>query len=581
MSIAALLACVAFQSGATIGAQCVDCHAEIVTAYRATGMARALGPISAGELTALAPVVAADGAGAWHLGEGEQGPRIRWSPATAGAIGTVDRPLVFAVGAGRLDRSYVELRRGTREDAPGFLHFAALERVSHAAHGPAALAPWASIAPTASLGPAITPECLGCHTSALPPNSYPLNIAPDARGWKPTGIDCGACHARSLEHAEWRRAELADRAREAHDPLVEWSSLSRVQSSSVCAGCHLQGDARIELSAASGAPPPIGADLLRHRAIYVAAEPGEDVGFVSHVERMVLSRCWTRDASERGMRCETCHDPHRPLDEADERTRVRAACLNCHDDGDCGTTPAARTGQDCASCHMRSTPTFDVAGIAIHDHWIRTRPGAASASGPLRVAETLDGRLRRFDWNLDGAAVPEPDAGSEMLAYAKLANDHELARRRAVELARSEPSGPLRELGMFHHVRGWVLESAGARDEARKSYKRALLVDPALEESRVNLALLLGALSRHAEGLELLDGVLARHPFAEGALRNRALLRESIGDRAGALLDLEAAYALFPRAAAARALERMHRACGDLAAAARWGAAAAADAAQR
>ncbi|TAJ03995.1 MAG: hypothetical protein EPO68_17295, partial [Planctomycetota bacterium] len=356
---------------------------------------------------------------------------------------------------------------------------------------------------------------------------------------------------------------------------------SRIQRVGLCAGCHLQGDARIELVAGAVAPPAPGADLLVHRAIYVAAEPTQDVGFVSQVERMVLSRCWTADASERGMRCETCHDPHRSLDDDEERARVRAACSQCHADGDCAAPAPERAARDCASCHMRVTPTFDVAGVAIHDHWIRARPGPPSAHERLRVAESRDGRLRRFDWNLAGVAAPAADASCDMLAHAKLANEQAFARERALELARAEPSGPLRELGMVHHVRAWLLEAAGEHDEARRSYKRALLVDPALDESRINLALVLGRAGKAAEGIALLDDVLARHPFAEGALRNRGVLHEALGDASGARADLEAAHALFPRAAVARALERLCAASGDASAAARWRAAAAASGSDR
>ncbi|TAJ23485.1 MAG: hypothetical protein EPO68_03070, partial [Planctomycetota bacterium] len=159
MSLALLLAPLAMQSP-SVGASCVDCHAELVASYRATGMARALGAIEPGELAGLAPVRAADGAGAWQLGDGAHGPRIRWLPAHADSARVVERALAFAIGAGRLDRSYVELRRGAREDAPSYWHFAALERVAHGASHAAALAPWASIDSSAALGPALTAECL-------------------------------------------------------------------------------------------------------------------------------------------------------------------------------------------------------------------------------------------------------------------------------------------------------------------------------------------------------------------------------------------------------------------------------------
>ncbi|MBM3976570.1 MAG: hypothetical protein FJ299_06220 [Planctomycetes bacterium] len=566
-----LVVCVLLQQ---IGAACADCHADIAASYRSSGMAQALGPLRAGELRELAPVAARDGAGAWQLLEQAGRSKIAWTPADAPAS-AVQRGLVFAIGAGRLDRSYVELRRGSSAEAPGYWHFAALERVTdELGVARAALAPWASIDPSASLGPAITPECLACHTTSLPPATYPLHLARSAQAWQPTGIDCVGCHARADEHAAWRRAELAGVAATGPDPLVH--GLSRLHAVSVCAGCHLQGDARIELDAGAVAPPPPGEDLLEKRAVYVAAEAGEEIGFVSHVERMVLSRCWSEDPGEGGLRCETCHDPHRSLSDPRERADVRAACAQCHSDGDCTTPREERGAQDCVSCHMRRTGTFDVAKVAIHDHWIRRRLPELGPAGPLRVEETLDGRLRRFDWNLAGARVPPADAALDLLAYAKLARSHATARERAGQLARAEPSGPARELGMVHHVRAWMLEGQGEIEAARISYKRALLVDPGLEESRVNLGLLLARNGRAAEGRSLLDEVLRRHPHAEGALRNRALAWQALGDPVAMRADLAAAQALLPSASVARALAQMYaQGALDPTAASAWAAEAA------
>jgi hypothetical protein len=78
----------------------------------------------------------------------------------------------------------------------------------------------------------------------------------------------------------------------------------------------------------------------------------------------------------------------------------------------------------------------------------------------------------------------------------------------------------------------------------------------------VNLGLLLGRLRRGAEGIQLLDRVIAAHPKAETALRNRAALKLAAKDEAGFVADLEAAQRIHPIAPVARALSQYHKAAG-------------------
>ena len=95
--------------------------------------------------------------------------------------------------------------------------------------------------------------------------------------------------------------------------------------------------------------------------------------------------------------------------------------------------------------------------------------------------------------------------------------------------------------------------------------EESLRLDPNLAPSAVNLGLLLGRLGRGEEGVALLTGVLARHPRAVNALRNRAVLRTGLGDADGMAEDLRAAHALSPSAELAAALASYHEKKGDAA----------------
>jgi predicted CXXCH cytochrome family protein len=553
-------------------AQCGDCHPSESGSYARTGMARALERLRPGELAGLAPV-AEEGTGFVYSFEGDgAGARvIETHPGTEGAPFRDSAPIAFAIGAGELDRSFA-LKRGQR------LWLAPLE-VLGARHGlerHAALAPGHAMAPGTRFTQPVTPECLGCHTDRPPPRAWPLNRVDDE--WEPRGISCGACHGALEEHVRARAAELAGEPREAADPLASERGWSRTRRMERCAACHLQGDARIELDPARLGPPPPGTPLLATRAVFVARQPSDEIGFVSHVQRLVLSRCYLESAGfpGGGLACESCHDPHRSVFEAEERGRVRAACLACHEvprergarASDCALPRAERpSARDCVDCHMRRTGVFDVAEVAIHDHWIRRAGGAPGAPGPLRFPESPQGDWRIFEWPGAASAGAGDDPGPWTMALS-----HGGHFERALEHLRRGEGARAAALPMLHHVRGSLLERAEDYAGARAAYERALALDPDLVETLVNLGPLLAHLGEARAGKERLDRVLARHPLADSAYRNRAAVRLALEDEPGFRADLEAAMKLNPDPALAQALARYCEQRGDASGARRWSA---------
>jgi tetratricopeptide (TPR) repeat protein len=141
---------------------------------------------------------------------------------------------------------------------------------------------------------------------------------------------------------------------------------------------------------------------------------------------------------------------------------------------------------------------------------------------------------------------------------------------RAQALVGDKPGTESRRLATYHHLRGVLLEGLGELDEARRSYLRALILDPESGESSVNLSIVLGRMSRAPEGIAVLDELLERHPRAEGAWRNRSLLKNSLGDLRGFASDLEVAQTILPRAENARALAAVSRRLGDESGAKLW-----------
>lgn len=553
-----------------IGERCVDCHASIVASYRKTGMASALKSVHGGDVSGLVPV--ADGSSGFHYRfEGDERTAAiveQWKGPKGETTVCVRAELAFTIGAGLLDRSFAAA-------VGDVLWFAPLEILS--AHADvarhAALAPGHAMQPGTRFTIPVAEECLSCHTDTLPPRDYPLNLRPARSAWQPSGISCDACHGDGEAHARWREAELAGKRPDSSDPVFGGRFDGVVASVSACARCHLQGDARFALRAGERGVARAGGDLLEQRAIYVAKHPNDDVGFVSHVERLVRSRCFV-ESSKTGrepLTCVTCHDPHTSSFDPAERARVRAACTRCHAEtaangaNACSRPLEQRGARDCASCHMRKTPVFDVGEVEIHDHFIRRENPPPSRFEKLRVKEAQDGELALFTWPGKPAAPYADDAGLWMMAYMSLGRPD-----RASAFAAREPGAVARALPMYHHLRGSLFESQRKLEEARASYAAALALDPEQAESAVNLGAVLHKLQRHAEGEAVLDRVIEKHPKAYGAMRNRALIRKARGDDAGFVRDLEAAHRILPSGAVARALAQHFEKLGRMDELARW-----------
>ena len=570
-----------------VGAEaCRDCHADLVDSYARTGMARALGPVEPGELEGLGELTSGPWAYGFH--GSPDGRHYLLGETHAEHPGhALGAEVVYAIGAGVLDRSFAVLHgAGT--------FFAPVEVITTDAGRRLALRPGEAMEPGTRLGFPITPECLACHTDSLPPPTWPLEQLPDPARWTPRGISCGGCHGTADElaaHVTWQEADLSGEPTATRaDPILDLASLGRSERLSVCARCHLQGDARLVLEDGALGPPHVGLDLLEHRALFVGPatpeEPGVEVGFVSQIERLALSTCFL----ESELDCATCHDPHAFLGEPEPRARVRAACATCHQPAACGrpvheqaaddawvranlangAAALARGPADCATCHMPLTGVFDVAEVLIHDHAVR-RDGS-DARGPtpeaeLRFPEAPDGNWKRFTWPFAEAPAHRDEHGLWLMAY--VAGGH-LAK--GLALVDHEPGPTAEGLAMYHHVRAGLLEMAGRTEDAEAAYRAALERDPELPPSLTNLALLLQRRGAPAEGLALLDALLERHPGAHGALRNRALCREALGDTAGALADLDRALGLAPDAALAATLSGLAAQLGRREDAARYAA---------
>lgn len=555
-----------FVTTAPIEARCAECHADIAESYARSAMARAFGVPSSQELAALTSLPPAESASGFHyglFGTPDGSSFVLGETQANNPDHRFGAEIERAIGAGVRDRSFA-VRHGVG------LYFAPAEVLTdRAGQGERylALAPGESIRPGMRFGQPITDECLACHTSAPVPARYPMHHI-NPKLLPETGIGCAGCHGTETtldDHITHQADSLAGGPGLGTDPLLELGALDRNARMSICAACHLQGDARVVLSNQSLGRHVIGADLTAERATFVARQATTDVGFVSQTERLVLSACYL--ASD--MDCTTCHDPHQPL-QANTAALTRAqeltrrACLDCHAIESCvrpadTPLPSHALGDealDCVTCHMPLTNTFDVADVTIHDHFVRRAREAGVRvvePGPLRFPESPTGDWKRF--RFPGQPEPATAPGLRMMALTAIG-----LRTQAATLVDAPPGPDAQGLAMYHHVRATLLEGQGRTDEAQAAYERALELDPELGVATTNLGLLLGQQGDPDAGIALLDALLERAPSAEGALRNRALLQRQRGNYAAFRSDLERAFSLAPSGALARTLSASYAA---------------------
>ncbi|MBK6941250.1 MAG: tetratricopeptide repeat protein [Planctomycetes bacterium] len=504
---------------------CADCHPAIVASYAKHGMARALAPMTPEFAKAFSGQELEDHASGMSFGLLEREGRLTLiehgpGPAEFGPH-RLERAVVAMVGAGLMDRSFV-LEHVDR------LFFAPVEWAT--GHG-LVLAPHQELQPSSRLGFALARDCLDCHTDPAPIDAFPRHLA---LGVEWNGIGCSGCHGDASEH-------IASGGR--RGTITDLGALPPLRQHDVCARCHLQGDARIDLAPPGSAPFAPGDSLFQRRATLVTAAPDDEFGFVSQSERLALSRCFV--ATDGALTCTTCHDPH---ESSFGRgfARSDAACASCHATDRLPRTPdhAADAQGSCTQCHMRKSAPHDLRHVAITDHWIRTRPPAPAELTTLRVHTAGEGPLTRFRWLQATPTDPAVDEGAIAMAEVHL-HRMRAAAARFDGLRERVDGSALARWSAYHFYRGRAYEAVARADDAIAAYRTAIQLEPDTVEARVNLGLLL-ALRGDPEALTVLDRASRIAPAAESPWQNKAVAAATKKDLAGYETALAEALARNP-----------------------------------
>ena len=516
-------------------AACAECHAGVVASYLRHGMSRSIG--RAGDV-ATGAVANPDSRIRYEIAA-RDGSFVLSGRRLDG--GTRRQRIVGRIGAGIFDTSWA----GAEIDGAGAvtprLFFAPLETL--AGHG-LALSPFERHPGSAGMDLALTPSCLTCHTDdAAGPKRVPANaLGADAfERLRPLG--CSACHGPAERHLE-----LMSRPEPAPGGDIGLRRLGRLAPGArrdVCARCHLQGDARIELAAPADDAPIAG----RVPVLVPARALDDDFRFVGQLERLALSEC-SRKSPE--MTCTTCHRPHAGVAEQGVAS-FDAACRSCHRGVGRGHTTLtveqatgrpARTREGCVDCHVRRSAPFDLPLVRSADHFIRPRIAPPRLDGPHRAFADPSGELLVFDDGRMAPALATPEgrrweAGVRAIALLPMLR----VKEAAALFARFPPPGtpeatrPAAPAGLaaletspaFHTARGLALMATGAADPAMAAFADAIALDPQAAEPRLARARLALATGDVRTAMIETPAVIDAHPAAEEPWDLRAALARRVG----------------------------------------------------
>ena len=307
----------------------------------------------------------------------------------------------------------------------------------------------------------ITRDCLYCHASgarfADGTSNRILNLA------ELHGVNCERCHGNGDEHA----------ARPSRDNIVNPRRLSGAVRDSVCEQCHLSGQARFPLPGKSLDDFRPGQQLSDYLAVFIAATAPQGIRVNSHAEALGRSRC-----RQAGLWCGTCHNPHQST------ASFREKCLSCHGPDQCPSP--ARNKEDCTQCHMPKARAYDGGHTVFTDHSI---PRRALSQPVLRANGGVAAELAPYFHRELPPGVAARNLG---LAYARIADEFNLpdVAKRAWPLLVNAAQSNVRDPLLYTEM-AYLLQTDGRFEQAIELYELSLKTDPNQDVALVNVGELL------------------------------------------------------------------------------------------
>jgi tetratricopeptide (TPR) repeat protein len=513
------------RSGYLGNAACATCHSEIAKTFSSHPMARESGHLGPSGLPGVVLPATLDHApsGVRYTVSSGPGGRIlldydRGGPKRS-LHGRIE--LTHFVG-GTEGYSFLHERDGYLYQAPLTFYFE---------QGRWGMSPGFEEQPYMTLSRPAQLVCVECHFSTVQPIAGTSNRY-EAEPYLQGGVGCERCHGPGAAHRDRITKGVGSGIR-----IVNPAKLPPDQRDSVCAQCHLQGEARL-LKKGCGLGEYRPGDALADVApVYVWAGAESLLDQTSHYRRLWQSLCHQKSGGK--LWCGSCHDPHRAVPAKESGAYFRSRCLACHTATSCKAPAEARNLREdhCTSCHMPRRTNELVAHSTATDHAIPRFADARRPSPPEGLRDLVP------FWG--GASAPR-DLG---LAYASLSTDRTPYRERAEELLRRAYGEGARDAQTLI-ILATLLEAAGAPEKAVPLYREGIAAGGGcadeLSVAENRLGFLLAGRGDVAEAVTLFEKALFRVPAYEGARVNLARARAVLGDSAGAQRVFSEGLALEP-----------------------------------
>jgi tetratricopeptide (TPR) repeat protein len=417
-------------------------------------------------------------------------------------------------------------------------------------------------------------DCIFCHNAypTLPKNSDEYGRPARFPQGFPSGIGCARCHGDATKHTMLARKDDAT-LKQVRESIVNPRRMTPDDQLAVCMQCHLQPSSkhssrwrRFGRTAYDHQP---GHDLSDFLVVFDYPQSKlhkrgdqkyDEFEIDHHAYRMRRSKCFS--ASDGGLTCTSCHDPHRVIPKVKRADFYRDKCLTCHQMTDCDVEHMAAEAKgvavhDCVTCHMPQRRTQDVVHVVMTDHYIRRHPPEDDLTTSLEETPSGDpGKpVFYFDQEED---LPPADERDLYLGIVGTRDGHEESFRRlesSVPRLKPDALEPYMELALaqlsrnrtkealdtmrlaherfpnhpiVHHNLALALAATGDATGAVESFQNAIKHGGTMPETQYGLATLLArmrdtesAVQHYRRALELDPDYAAAH-FNLGNLLARA-----------------------------------------------------------
>lgn len=218
-------------------------------------------------------------------------------------------------------------------------------------------------------------DCAGCHVTGLG-QAGAQGGGPKA--WSEDAIGCEACHGPGARHANAKNPEKPDTI------FNPGSVPEEARAAMVCGRCHTRGTSSDGRAYPPGVDP--GGDF-RHGFTEVKRD---DARYFwpdgsSRANRQQYADFVTSTMYERGVKCWSCHNPHKASENNASSLRLtgNSLCRSCHPAGagEKTLTHAIHDNGNCRACHMPLTAGLASGGGLASHRFQPVRPAATVELG--------------------------------------------------------------------------------------------------------------------------------------------------------------------------------------------------------